>query len=173
MTDHSADAPLFGDGPVDKLPFRLRAYGPDDDPETGHIETFYARRDISAGSVIRFLRASDQASQLQAAGLLIINAAVNHDGLSDRYEPPVVAEDDPRLDPDHPDHDPGVTVGQVDVDHPAYDPRWTDPAQWSSRRRLNALLDDPDTFVQQHALIEIARWLVQEGARRPTGTPRS
>lgn len=174
MSADPYEPPLFGDGPVDLLPFRLRVYGPDDDPEVGRIETFTARRDISAGRVVAFLRAGNsEGAQLQAAGLLIINSAINHDGLSDRYVPPTVPADDPRLDENADAYDPDLLPGQVDVDHPEYDQRWTDPSRWSSRRRLNALLDDPDTFIKQHALIEIARWLVQEGARRPTGTPRS
>lgn len=169
--DDDYTGPTFGAGPIEIRPFRVVVHSEGDDPE-GHIEEFNANKEVDAGLVVQVIRAGDEQSQIVAAARLILNVAIDTDGLASTYVPPRVQNDDPRLDPADAEYDASLSAGDIDEASEEYDERLDDREQWSSARRFTFLLDDPSQYIKQSALMEISQWLISEGGARPTGRPR-
>lgn len=164
--DEQYDGPVFGEGPVETRPFHVVVHGPGDPPE-GRRERFKSYVEVDAGLIVAMLRATSDDESTRAGARLILNAAVDSDGLSSLYVPPLIDdEDDARVKAGE------ASLGDVDELHEDFKPDWEDPETWSSQRRLTRIFDDPDQYVKQSVIVDLAQWMAQESGARPTGPAR-
>lgn len=160
VVDIDDGLPTFGDGEFRQHQFRLVMLHRGEKLK----EVFTAHKEVDAGLVLRQVRAKTRAEQTSAAMDILLECAIDDDGLGARYQPPSDEDIEEQRGDDETFDEARIRL---------VDDRLEDMGQWSSRRRLWHFLDSPDYLVRSEAILELSRWLIGESAGRPTNRSAS
>lgn len=142
-----------------------------------------AYTDLDAGAVLRLMQARDELEQVNATAFVLSTCLVDDDGVPSDWSTPAV--DEPALtDPDDEESEPerGEPTDEEPDGELLYE-RWDgELVPWeelsfdeftdgSSRRRFAYIMTTPRYRVIGSALVDTAKWLIQEAGGRPTKRP--
>lgn len=182
------DMPIFGRNPTPAETRQTREFGLE--VEVQHpatrgvppriermVESFTTYVDLDAGAVLGLMNARNSNEQANRTAVLLGTTLDDLDGVPVAWVPPAEPEYDDegnalRGDPSdaHPEGEPLylfwngdlVTADELTID---------ELTEGSSRRRFAVLMDDTARRVRIEALNEIASWLTEKVAGRPTVRP--